>query len=56
MWKFRNMPLNNPCVQEEITIKIRKYFGLKKKKKERLLHLTLQRVLKTYQPLGKILY
>ena len=28
MWKFRNMPLNNPCFQEEITIKIRKYFGL----------------------------
>ena len=22
------MPLNNPCFQEEITIKIRKYFGL----------------------------
>ena len=35
MWKFRNMPLNNPCVQEEITIKIRKYFGLQKKKKKR---------------------
>ena len=33
MWKFRNMPLSNPCVQEEITIKIRKYFGLKKKKR-----------------------
>lgn len=28
MWKFTNMPLNNPCIQKEITVKIRKYFGL----------------------------